>query len=240
MKLVSTLIKPFRRKAVRATQAPAPIAPASQLAVAAPDSRSSEPSSPPRAAGRRGFEAGISRWLFPQVVLLDCDVRDKREVLDLAASTLERFHGVDAAPVARALWRREAAVSTALGEGVAVPHGRIDGIAEPVTLLIRTRRPIPYGAPDRKPVSQLFVILVPADGDADEHLRLLANVAQLFSQPAFRERVASAADTRAALRAFEEYADSIIGDAADAPTMPPRRVSEPARASARRSRSRSG
>ena len=239
MKLVSTFLKPFKPHAARSTFVP------TRPPNGARDSRRSVAEGPPPApeAGSDGHDQGsnvtrVSRWLFPQVVLLDCDVRDKREVLDLAAATLERFHGVPAAPVARALWRREAAVATAIGEGVAVPHARIGGIAEPVTLLIRTLRPIPYGAPDRKPVSQLFVILVPAEGDADEHLRLLANVAELFSQPAFRERVASAADTRAACRAFAEFADEIVDDATVAGTAAPTVISGPAAASARRSRSR--
>ncbi len=238
MKFVS-LIKPFRRDDdVRITPASSPVMPATTPAAAATNSPATQLLDTPRVAGRSTHP--ISRWLFPQVVLLDCDARDKREVLDLAASTLERFHGVDAAPVARALWRREGAVSTAIGAGVAVPHARIEGIAEPVTLLIRTGKPIPYGAPDRKPVSQLFVILVPAEGDPDEHLRLLADVARLFSQTAFRERIAAAADTRAALRAFEEYADSIGSDTIESAPASSAPISDRAKASARRSRSRPG
>jgi PTS system nitrogen regulatory IIA component len=217
VKLVAAILKPFRMRAMRAGFVP------TSARDAGVDPRTSE--QPPTAARERPPVDGVSRWLFPQVVLLDSDVRDKREVLDLAATTLKRFHGVDAALVARALWRREAAVGTGLGEGVAVPHARVEGIAEPVTLLIRTRRPIPYGAPDRKPVSQLFAIVVPDDGDANEHLRLLANVAELFSQPAFRERIAAANDTRAVQRAFEEYAEAI---------------SDAERASARRIPSRPG
>jgi PTS system nitrogen regulatory IIA component len=232
MKFVS-LIKPFRRNVVRVTPAASPVMPA-PVAVAALTDPPPASRDDPRAAGRRARP--ISRWLFPQVVLLDCDARDKREVLDLAASTLERFHGVAAAPVERALWRREAAISTAIGEGVAVPHARIEGIVEPVTLLIRTAKPIAYGAPDRKPVSQLFVILVPAEGDPDDHLRLLADVAQLFSQSAFRDRIAAAADTRAVLRAFEEYAGAIAEDALEPRSGAASGISAPAQSYARRSR----
>ena len=87
-----------------------------------------------------------------------------------------------------------------------------------------------HGAPDRKPVTQLFVILVPADGDPDEHLRLLANVAELYSCPIFRERMAKAPDMRAIRKAFEESAEA-IGRSTNS-------VSAPASASARRSRTR--
>jgi PTS system nitrogen regulatory IIA component len=230
MKLVSTILRPFKGRALRAAFVP------TRAPGGASDPRTSEHrATPDVGAGSSGAGehavCGVSRWLFPQVVLLDCDARDKSEVLDIAAATLQRFHGVDADVVARALWRREAAITTALGEGVAVPHARIDGIEEPVTLLIRTRRPISYEAPDGKPVSQLFVIVVPADGHADEHLRLLANVAELFSQSAFRERIAAAADMRSARRAFEEFAGAIEPDAAVS-----RSLSDPATASARRRR----
>jgi PTS system nitrogen regulatory IIA component len=217
MKLVATILKPFRTRAMRASFVP------TRSPADAGDRRASEPTATPdehdrpNGNGKSHAVTGVSEWLFPQVVLLDCDIRDKRELLDLAASTLERFHGVAAAPVARALWRRESAVSTGLGEGVAVPHARINGISEPVTLLIRTLRSIPWSSPDRKPVSQLFVILVPDEGDPDEHLRLLANVAELFSQPAFRERIGAATDMRSARRAFEEFAGAI----GEYPSLPP-------------------
>ena len=232
MKLVASILQPFKQRAMRASFVPARDGASDPQASEEGAAASTDADEVNRADC--GAPPGTSRWLFPQVVLLDCDARDKTEVLDVAAATLERFHGVDAAIVARALWRREAAVTTALGHGVAVPHARIDGIAEPVTLLIRTRHPIAYEAPDRKPVTQLFVIVVPADGDANEHLRLLANVARIFSQPEFRERIAAAADMRATRRAFEEFARTIAH--ADAPDVAP--ISGERSAFSRRSRFR--
>ena len=99
---------------------------------------------------------------------------------------------LDADCVFRALWRREQASSTALGDGIAIPHARIEGIAKPLTFYMRTRNAIAFGAPDGQPVSHILVILVPADGDPEAHLQLLAWIAAKFSEPAFRANLAAA------------------------------------------------
>ena len=94
----------------------------------------------------------------------------------------------------RALWRRELAGSTGVGNAFAIPHARITGISEPLTAYVRLKTPLDFAAPDRKRVSELFVILVPAEGAAEAHLQLLALVAEAFSDRAFRARLATASD----------------------------------------------
>jgi len=145
----------------------------------------------------------IATWLQPMDILLDVDVRDRPHALELGASAICRAHRLDPAPVFRALWRREQAGSTALGEGFAIPHARIGGIARPTTLFMRTRVAIAFDAPDGHPVSQLLVILVPEDGAKDDHLQLLALVARLFSDRGFRTRLDRATDAAAVADAFQ-------------------------------------
>ena len=118
--------------------------------------------------------------------------RTARRRSKIAAEHIGRAHGLDPAPILRALMRREQAGSTALGHGVAIPHGRIGGLARPLTLFMRTRTSIPFGAPDGKPVSNWLVIMVPADGATDDHLQLLALVAGAFSDRDFRASLAAA------------------------------------------------
>jgi len=144
----------------------------------------------------------IATWLQPQSILLDVDVRDRPHALEIAAATICRAQGLDPAPVFRALWRREQAESTALGEGFAIPHARIGGIARPITLFMRTRLAIAFDAPDLRPVSQLLVIMVPEDGAKDDHLQLLALVARLFSNGGFRTRLDRATDAAAVADVF--------------------------------------
>ncbi len=144
----------------------------------------------------------IAAWLQPQDILLDVDVRDRPQAFEVMAAAIGGAHGLDPAPIFRALWRREQAKSTALGGGFAIPHARIFGIARPLTLYMRTKLAIEFDAPDRKPVSHLLAIMVPADGAKDDHLQLLALVARLFSDGGFRTWLDSALDATAAAAAF--------------------------------------
>jgi PTS system nitrogen regulatory IIA component len=98
--------------------------------------------------------------------------------------------------------RQTACATTAPGEGFAIPHARIGGIARPLTLFMRMKLAIAFDAPDRQPVSQLLAIMVPADGAKDDHLHLLALVARLFSDRGFGRQLDSAPDATAAAAAF--------------------------------------
>ncbi len=133
--------------------------------------------------------ARIATWLQPQAFLLDVDVQNRQHALEVLASAICRSHGLDAARVCRALMRRERVGSTGLGGGFAIPHARILGIEQPTTLLLRTKTPIAFDAPDGKPVSMLLAIMVPEEGSNDDHLRLLALVAELFSSASFYRRL---------------------------------------------------
>lgn len=152
----------------------------------------------------------IASWLQPQDILLEVDVRDRPHALEVAAEAIGRAHGLDPAPICRALWRREQIGSTALGEGFAIPHARISGIARPLTLFIRTKLAIAFDAPDGKPVSDVLVIMVPADGANDDHLQLLALVSRLFSDRGFRAQLHSAPDPTAAADAFRAGVARVI------------------------------
>jgi nitrogen PTS system EIIA component len=143
----------------------------------------------------------VSRFLSRGDVVLGLNVPDKRRALEEAALLVETRHHVNHAPIFRALWRREQSGSTGLGHGIAVPHARIAGINEPIVLLVRTKVPIKFGAPDREPVSVLFVILVP-DHATEEHLQLLASVAEMFSDATFRDRLLAATEPAAVQRLF--------------------------------------
>jgi PTS system nitrogen regulatory IIA component len=148
----------------------------------------------------------IASWVEPEEVVFDARLGDRRQALELAAAAIGRMHQLDAAPIFRALWRRELVGSTALGEGVAIPHARIDGIDRPLTLFIRSQPPIEFDAPDGDPVANILVILIPSEGDPDDHLQLLALVAQMFCDRDFRLRLGAATDVASARSAFADYA----------------------------------
>jgi PTS system nitrogen regulatory IIA component len=158
-----------------------------------------------------------TQLLCPQLVELDLVVSDRESALRAASMMIASTTRISAPPVFRALLRREMAGSTAIGNRLAIPHARIAGIADPVTAYLRLKAPLEFGAPDRMPVTELFVILVPGGGDPARHLQLLALVAEAFSDSGFRNRLAKAEDQHDVRRAFSDW----IGDkdaGANAPT----------------------
>ena len=147
----------------------------------------------------------VIRWLCPQEIELDLDVPKRWEALRAVSATIERAQRLNAAPVFRALWRREQAASTGVGNGLAIPHARITGITDPVTVYVRTKTPLGFPAPDGKRVSELFVILVPADDANERNLLLLALVAEAFSDRDFRDRLTAASDVCDVRSAFAQW-----------------------------------
>jgi len=83
---------------------------------------------------------------------------------------------------------RERLGSTALGHGVAIPHGRLGGISKPVGAFLQLKHGIDYEAPDNEPVTLFFALLVP-ENSAGQHLEILARLAELFSDEVICERL---------------------------------------------------
>ncbi len=144
----------------------------------------------------------LARWLQPEKILFGVDAKDTASLFGIAAHEIGRIHGVDPGPVLRALTRREQAGSTALGNRFAIPHARIAGIDEPVTLLIRLAAGIEFQAPDHEAVDLFLFILVPLD-DHHAHLQLLAAVAQLFSDRTFRSQLDAASNAEASAQTLK-------------------------------------
>lgn len=159
----------------------------------------------------------VTQLLCPQNIELDLVVPNRWEALREVSAMIERSRHLSAPPIFRALWRREKAESTGVGNGFAIPHARIAGIVEPITVYVRTKSALEFAAPDGKRVSELFVILVPADGDNEKHLQLLALVAEAFSNTGFRAQLAAAADPQDVRSVFSRWIGERPRDADEAP-----------------------
>jgi PTS system nitrogen regulatory IIA component len=147
----------------------------------------------------------VAEWLAPDDILLDVAVRNVDHAITTAAARIAERHRLDLAPIVRALARREQVGSTGIGQGVALPHARIGGIDRPLLLFMRPQVAIDFAAPDGKPVRLIPVILVPSEGDPEEHLQLLATAAQLFCERGFRVGLTQAPDAAAARAVFVEW-----------------------------------
>ncbi len=133
----------------------------------------------------------ISKLLPLPNVMLDLDVSSKKRVFEQVGLLFENNHQIARSQVFDSLFAREKLGSTGLGQGVAIPHGRIKGLKEALGALVRMKQPIPFDAPDGQPVRLIFVLLVP-DRATDLHLQILSELAQMFSDKAFRERLLAA------------------------------------------------
>ena len=131
--------------------------------------------------------------LLPLVnVIVDLDVSSKKRVFEQVGLLFENNHQIARSLVFDSLFAREKLGSTGLGQGVAIPHGRVKGLKEALGALVRTRQAVAFDAPDGQPVALIFVLLVP-DRATDVHLQILSELAQMFSDKAFREQLLAAA-----------------------------------------------
>jgi len=134
----------------------------------------------------------IAKLLPVSNVMLDVDVGSKKRVFEQVGLLFENNHHIARSQVFDSLFARERLGSTGLGQHVAIPHGRIKGLKEALGALVRMKQPVPFDAPDGQPVGLIFVLLVP-DRATDVHLQILSELAQMFSDKAFRERLLAAA-----------------------------------------------
>lgn len=135
----------------------------------------------------------ISRLLAPNNVLVNVSVTSKKRLFEQAGLLFENSHAIERGKVFDSLFARERLGSTGLGEGVAIPHGRIKGLKEAVGAVVRLATPIPFDAPDGNPVSLLVFLLVPENA-TEEHLEILSELAELLSDASIRESLMTQPD----------------------------------------------
>jgi PTS system nitrogen regulatory IIA component len=135
----------------------------------------------------------IADLLPASSILLDLDAGTKSRLFDAVGTLFETQRGLVRSSVVDSLMAREKLGSTGLGQGIAIPHGRIKGLKNALGAFVRLRTPIDFDAPDGKPVGHVFVLLVPEHA-TEQHLQLLSELAQMFSERRFREQLGSAPD----------------------------------------------
>lgn len=145
----------------------------------------------------------IAELLSKKDILLDVEAPSQTRLLQEVARHMEREYGMPQEWVFQSLSRREKVGSTALGEGVAIPHARIKDLQRIQLAYIRLKLPIPYDAPDGKPVSDILVILAPKEA-TEEHLGILSEITQMFSDPQFRQQLRLCSEAVQAKKLFDD------------------------------------
>jgi PTS system nitrogen regulatory IIA component len=133
----------------------------------------------------------LSAILPATQVLVGVDVTSKKRAFEEAGLLFETLHGLNRALITDSLFARERLGSTGLGHGVAIPHGRIKGLKQPLAAVFQLASPIGFDAPDEQAVQLLIFLLVP-EAATQKHLEILSEIAELLSDSQLREGMKTA------------------------------------------------
>ena len=135
-------------------------------------------------------------FLSPEAIAPSLKATSKKQALHDLAAQASRLVGRDEREIFDTLLQRERLGSTAIGEGIAIPHGKLPKLSRLFGLFARLERPIDFEALDGEPVDMLFLLLAPEGAGAD-HLKALAKVARVLRDPATIERIRATRDADA-------------------------------------------
>ncbi|MDB5592497.1 PTS IIA-like nitrogen regulatory protein PtsN [Enterovirga sp.] len=135
-------------------------------------------------------------FLSPEAIVPALKANSKKQALQDIAANAARLSGRDEREIFDTLLQRERLGSTGIGEGIAIPHGKMPKLGQLFGLFARLEKPIDFEALDGEPVDMLFLLLAPEGAGAD-HLKALARVARVLREPGIHDRVRAARDASA-------------------------------------------
>jgi len=146
----------------------------------------------------------IEEILAEELVLPDLNARTKVDVLvELATAIARRHPELDRERLVQALEDRERLNSTALGEGVAIPHGKLPGIKRVFAAFARSRQGVDFQSLDGEPTHLFFLLVAPEDS-AGAHLKALARISRLLKDETFRTRLMQAPDAHTLFETIQQ------------------------------------
>ena len=139
----------------------------------------------------------IAEFLREDLVFPDLAASDKAGVLgELSAGLAKAYPALAAARLTETLLEREKLGSTGIGEGVAIPHGKLPGIPGLIAAFARSKKGVDFASIDGKPTYLFFVLFAP-ENSAGLHLKALARITRLFKNPELRRTILAASDATA-------------------------------------------
>jgi len=137
--------------------------------------------------------------LSPANVINNAQAETKKGVLEIISKLIAKnFIDIEYKEILSCLINREKLGSTAIGHGVALPHGRLENITNPIGAFIHLEKAIDFEANDNQPVDLFFVLLVPqtTEKETQQYLEILAEVAEKFRIKEFRQQLRTAKDIK--------------------------------------------
>lgn len=143
-------------------------------------------------------------FLRPDLVIAQLTATSKSDVLaEMARHLAQHQQGIDPEVLRRVLEEREMLASTAIGDGIAIPHGKLESVGQLVGALGRSVEGLEFDSIDGKPTHLVFMLVAPASSTGI-HLKALARLSRLFRDAHFRQRLIEAADSPGMYRVITE------------------------------------
>jgi len=152
-----------------------------------------------------GGRMTLTDLLTPNAVISPLRANGKKQALQELAQHAAILTGLPEREIYEALLQRERLGSTGIGDGIAIPHGRLPGIERLVGLFARVEKPVDFDALDGQPVDIIFVLIAPEGAGAD-HLKALARVARVLRNQSVLEQVRKIRDPGAIYAVLAESA----------------------------------
>jgi len=147
----------------------------------------------------------LSELLDESNIITDLNARDKKGVLEeLVAAVINHEPSIDKHTLVKVLLERERLGSTGIGDGVAIPHGKYHGISQPLVSFGRSRSGLDFESMDGQP-AHLFFLLVAPENSANVHLKVLATIARILKNSAFRKALMEAGSEEEIYRKIAQY-----------------------------------
>jgi PTS system nitrogen regulatory IIA component len=144
----------------------------------------------------------IVEFLQPAAVVGDLSGASSREVLAELCQPLAAARRLDPQRLQEVLLEREKLGSTGIGDGVAIPHGKVPGLPALVASFGRSRMGVEFKAIDGKPTHLFFALFAP-ENSAGAHLKALARISRIFKNAGFRDSILKAPDAAEIYRLIE-------------------------------------
>jgi PTS system nitrogen regulatory IIA component len=133
----------------------------------------------------------LADYLDKDLIISDLSARTKSEVLaELVSPLTAKYPNLDPTRVTQVLMDREMLGTTGIGDGIAIPHGKLDSIEQVMVVVGRSRDGVDFASLDHKPATIFFTVLAPA-AVVGLHLKLLATVSRLLKDDTFRRAFAA-------------------------------------------------
>ena len=130
----------------------------------------------------------LNNFFSEESIVMDCQSKSKKNVLELISEIASSISATDKDIVFEKLYEREKLGTTAFGNGIAIPHARIDGLSEAKIIILKLETEIDFNSSDGKKVDLIVSLLAP-NNENEMHIKILSKIAEMLDDKVFREKI---------------------------------------------------